>query len=222
MKIEHKFMEEGQLVAVMNGEKNGGSDHPGREDSNKESPNKEDLNRKDPGKVRRNFSEASGKALDRIWTTSWVKEGISPDVEKRASEAVEAVSELRNITDKILIVSGGATARALAAVLKATDYERTSVSAGNKGKCLMTGNSLSTSEYKKILDELRGKKFGMIAISCESEPVEEIAACATAEKLIRDRHGAEELDQRITVITGKRGRYLPEMASRGAASLRTH
>ena len=56
MKIEHKFMEEGQLVAVMNDEKNGGSDHPGREDSNKESPNKEDLNRKDPGKVRRNFS----------------------------------------------------------------------------------------------------------------------------------------------------------------------
>lgn len=220
MKIEHKFMEEGQLVAVLDGEKNEGSDHPGREDSNKESPNKEDLNKKDPGKVRRNFSEASGKALDRIWTTSWVKEGISPDVEKRASEAVEAVSELRNITDKILIVSGGATARAIAAVLKATYYERTSVSVGNKGKCLMAGNSLSTSEYKKILDELQDKKFGMIAISCENEPVEEIAACATAEKLIRDRHGAEELDQRITVITGKRGRYLPEMASRGAASLR--
>ena len=46
MKIEHKFMEEGQFATVMNDEKNGGSDHPGREDSNKESPNKEDLNRK--------------------------------------------------------------------------------------------------------------------------------------------------------------------------------
>lgn len=212
MKIDEKFIDGKLLQATENekGNRNGSSDYPASVGSKKG----------DPSKARRDLREASGRALDHIWTTSWLKEGISPDSASRVEKVSEIVSGLCNVADKVIIVAPLSAAHAIGAVVRAVGAEPASETvAARADNFLMAGNSLSAFEYKKILNDVRGKRLAMIAISCGHEELGEIAACSIVEKLIADRHGPEELEERITAITGRRGEYLRAMAARGSARM---
>lgn len=153
----------------------------------------------------------SSKALDYLWTTHWVKEGIMPNFENGAEELRKAADTLRFACEKIFVVAGGCILASVKAVLGSCE---------NDGRIIFLGDSISPAEYGEIIKTVKGFSLGMIAISCKEEPVEQIAAFSIARDIIKNLYGMQEFEKRIVIITGKNGVFLPQIASEGTSKLR--
>ena len=53
------------------------------------------------------YGDLSGEALDYLWTSSWVTDGITPGSEKIDKDLARSIDALRFSCEKIFVVAGG-------------------------------------------------------------------------------------------------------------------
>lgn len=157
------------------------------------------------------YGDLSGEALDYLWTSSWVTDGITPGSEKIDKDLARSIDALRFSCEKIFVVAGGCILSGIKGILRSCD---------STDNIILLGDTLSPSVYGEILDSVENRSIGLIGISCKEEPVEQIAGFSIVREIIKRRCGTEEFAKKIVIITGKNADFFPKTASEGAAQLR--
>lgn len=162
-------------------------------------------------KIVEKYEGLSEKALDYLWSTSWVRGGIMPDSAKENDSLMKQVESLRFSCEKIFVVASGCILSGIKGIIKSCDAD---------DKVILLGDTLSPSVYGEILNSVEDKTIGLVGISCKEEPVEQIAAFSLVREMIKNRYGSEDMEKRIVIITSKNGDFLPKIASDGTTKLR--
>lgn len=149
----------------------------------------------------------SGAALDHLWNTEWVKNSITRNDRQILPAVQEAADKLAEQSDIILVIAAGQAGRLVGAALSAAEP------ADRRCRVIVFGDTLSSMEYARLLQELEGKRFSIVAVSDGEEPVQLKGAYICLKQLLIRRHGKEQAAERLYAVTGGKSRYFAAEAA---------
>lgn len=145
------------------------------------------------------------KALDYLWNQPLIKHGLQ-GLSADSRELIEKQGErLKNIKGSLVVIANGVL----------YDYLKvffSNLSNSLEKKIILTGNSLSSSDYEKLIGDCENEEFSILAIGQGEVTVSEKAAYATLKNILLSKYGGQASAEKITFLGTKESSFYSDQA----------
>lgn len=159
-----------------------------------------------------NYRNKCNEALDRIWTEEWLTRSVTK-ADKQIIEQIEAIAEsIKKQKKNVIAVTSGNTGKVVRAIKTLFPEEENGI------RITFMGDSLSPSDYVKVLNETEDEEFILLAITGRDDSLSARGAYATMKQLLVSKYGLEKTAEDIYVVASDKENYIAKDAQQNSCT----